>query len=389
MRLGAKLPIVVASSILALIVATSRAQQPAPARSGLGNNAALRYWQAYAQLPKLDERQEKLLAEPGDGTSDDAAKLVESGSNALLYLHRGAAIGPCDWGLHPEDGPYLLLPHLGKGRDLARLACLKARGDFSRGDGAAGVREVGDTFVMGRHLGSDLTAIITYLVQLAVERTAIEAAAPHLAGLDPAALDQLDKRLASLPPGGTLEQCMRVERDSFLEWAVSHLRQMNDQDPWKQRVLGPFASHPESREAQDKVDKVVAACGGTREGVLRQFEAMRPLYEELGPILRLPRDEFRAKFADLQERAKSNPVAVEVLPSMTKVYDRDAAGRTRMTMLRAAIAVVRGGPDKARDFKDAAGNPLEYAATADGFELRSKVVDDDKPVTLKVGGKKQ
>jgi hypothetical protein len=381
------MPIVVAFSLIVLIIAGSRAEQPPRPRSGLGDNAALRYWQAFSQLPKLDERQEKLMAEPGGGTSEDAARREASGKDALLYLHRGAAIGSCDWGLHREDGPYLLLPHLGKGRDLARLACLKARGDFARGDGAAGVREVGDTIVMGRHLSSDLTAIISYLVQLAVERTAIEAVAPHLAGLDPAALDRLDKRLASLPPGGTLEQCMAVERDSFLEWAVSHLRQMNDQDPWKERVLGPFTAN-ESQQEKDKIDRVVAACGGTREGVLRQFEAMRPLYEELGRILRLPRDEFRAKFADLQERAKSNPVAAEVLPSMTRVYDRDAAGRTRMTLLRAAIAVVRNGPDKARDFKDAAGNPPEYAATADGFELRSKVVDDDKPVTLKVGGKK-
>jgi len=388
MRFRVILPIVAASSIVTLLAVLSPAQQPAPARNGLGNNAALRYWQAFAHLPKLDGRQEKLLAEPGDGTSDDAAKLAESGKDALLYLHRGAAIVPCDWGLHPEDGPYLLLPHLGKGRDLARLACLKARADFARGDGAAGVGEVADTVVMGRHLSADLTAIISYLVQLAVERTAIDAVAPHLAGLDPAALDELDKRLASLPPGGTLEQCMRVERDSFMEWAVTHLRQMNDQDHWKERVLGPFAVN-ESQESKDKVDKVVAACGGTREGVLRQFEAMRPQYEELGRILRLPRDEFLAKFADLQERAKGNPVAVEVLPSMTRVYDRDAAGRTRMTMLRAAIAVIRDGPGKARDFKDAAGNSLEYVATADGFELRSKVVDDDKPVTLKVGGKKQ
>jgi hypothetical protein len=162
---------------------------------------------------------------------------------------------------------------------------------------------------------------------------------------------------------------------------------MNDQDPWKERVLGPFTAN-ESRREKDKVDRVVAASGGTREGVLRQFEAMRPMYDELGRILKLPRDDFRARFAELQGRAKGNPVAVEVLPSMTKVYDRDAAARTRMTMLRAGIAVVRSGPEKARDFKDAAGNPLEYAATADGFELRSKVVDDDKPVTLKFAGKK-
>ena len=102
----------------------------------------------------------------------------------------------------------------------------------------------------------------------------------------------------------------------------------------------------------------------------------------------LTREQFVAKFNELQERAKANPVAVEVLPSMVRVYDRDAAGRTRMTMLKAAVAVVRGGPDRTKEFKDTAGSVIEYRATDDGFELRSKVMDEVKPVTLKVGGKK-
>jgi hypothetical protein len=122
--------------------------------------------------------------------------------------------------------------------------------------------------------------------------------------------------------------------------------------------------------------------------VLRRFEELQPFYEEIGRIIRLPRDQFSAKFADLQARAQSNPLAVEVLPSMVRVYDVDAAGRTRLTMLKAAIAVARGGADKAKGFKDAAAQPLEYHETAEGFELRSKVAVDDKPVTLKVGGKK-
>jgi hypothetical protein len=388
MRLGPKLACLIGFTPIVLLAAAASAQRPGES-GGLGQNAALRYWQAFAHLPKADEARQALLAESPSAKppSADAAKLAASGKDSVLYLHRGAAIGPCDWGLHTEDGPYLLLPQLGKGRDLARLACLKARVDFADGRPGDAVDTAADTIVMGRHLSAGQTAIISYLVQLAVERTAIETLATHLAGLDAAALERLDRRLAALPPGGSLEQCMRVERDSFLEWAVKHLREMKDTDPWKERVLGPFAAS-ESKEDKEKIDKVVAACGGTREGVLRQFEAMRPFYEELGRMLRLPRDEFRAKFADLQARAKDNPVAVEVLPSMTKVYDRDAAGRTRMDLLRAAIAVARGGPDKARAFKDAAGNPLEYSATADGFELRSKVTDDDKPVTLKVGGKK-
>src|SRR5438045_2640049 len=208
-------------------------QQPRQA-TGLGQNAALRYWQAFSQLPKMEEG-------AAAGSDAESAKLAESGANALLYLRRGAAIGPCDWGLHHEDGPYLLLPHLSKGRDLARLAALKARLDLAAGRQPEAVDTAADALVMGRHLSGDLTAIVSYLVQLAVERTEIEALAPHLAGLDAAALERLDKRLAALPPGGSLEACMRVGRDSFLDWAVNQLRQMNDNDPWEEKVLGPFS----------------------------------------------------------------------------------------------------------------------------------------------------
>jgi hypothetical protein len=381
------LTVLMVITTLTLFTAQAPAQQRQPQPTPLGQNAALWYWQAFAHMARLDDEQRKLLSAPpaAPAPGAEAAALADAGKDALLYLHRGAAIPACDWGLHPEDGPYLLLPHLAKGRDLARLACLRARGEFARGDGPAGVDDAADTLVMARHLSADLTAIITYLVQLGVERISIEAVAPHLAGLDKASLDRLDQRLAALPPGGSLEACMRVERDAFIDWAISHLRQMKDQDPWKEKVLQPMSSSPES---PTDVDAIVAACGGTRQGVLKALEGLRPYYDELARLLPLPRDQFRARLADLEKRMEGNPIARAVMPSMQRVYDRDAAGRTRLTLLKAAIAVVRAGPEKARDFKDASGASIEYQATPDGFELRSKVVDEDQPVVLKVGGKR-
>ena len=389
MRPRGVLSVVAVFATIVLFAAPLRAQRPPDGANPLGHNAALRYWQAFAHLPRLDERQQQLLgaAPTADAPDPASAKLADVAKDALIYLRRGAAIGPCDWGLHPEDGPNLLLPHLAKGRDLARLACVGARRDLAGNDQTRGVESAADAIVLARHLSTDLTAIVSYLVQLAVERNAIETLAPHLGGLDAAALDALDRRLASLPPGGSLEACMKVEREAFLDWAIGHLRRMNDQDPWKERVLGPFAAD-ESGQGRAQVDAAVAAAGGTRAGVLKQLEALRAHYEQIPPIARLPREQFRAKLAELEKQSEANPFATLVLPTMAKVYDRDAAGRTRMTMLKAAIAVVRDGPERAKEFKDAAGAPLEYQATGDGFELRSKVVDEDKPVMLKVGGKR-
>ena len=352
-------------------------QQPG---GGLGQNAALQYWQAFAHLPKVPA--------PGDtGPDPDEARLVESGKDALLYLHRGASVGPCDWGLHREDGPYLLLPHLAKGRDLGRLANMKVRRDFAAGNGREAADTAADTIVMARHLSSDPTAIISYLVQLAVERAAIENLAPHLGALDAASLEALDRRLASLPPGGSLEACVRVERDLGTGWSIRELRKMNDQDPWKDRVLTPY-SFNEGGPQPAKVEALAAAAGGTREGALKQFESLLPYLDELDRMIKLPRDPFRAKLADLEQRIKGNAFAEAALPAMGRFYDNDAAGRARLTMLRAASAVLRGGPDRLKQFKDPYGGTFDYQPTDDGFELRSKVTEKDQPVVLKVGGKR-
>jgi hypothetical protein len=54
------------------------------------------------------------------------------------------------------------------------------------------------------------------------------------------------------------------------------------------------------------------------------------------------------------------------------------------------MAVVQGGPDRLKDFKDPFGDgPFEYRALDRGFELKSKLLFRDQPVTLTVGtGKK-
>ena len=93
----------------------------------LGANAALKYWQAFAQLPKFTDAQEhKLNAEyltmPLDA---HAREIVTRADYALRMMHRAAALPRCDWGLGYEDGIELLLPHAQAARTLSTLACLR------------------------------------------------------------------------------------------------------------------------------------------------------------------------------------------------------------------------------------------------------------------------
>src|SRR6185312_6219422 len=81
--------------------------------SDMGANAALKYWQAFAQLPRLTDAQErKLNAEfltmPLDAS---AREIVAKADYALRMMHRGSSLPRCDWGLGYEEGIELLLPH--------------------------------------------------------------------------------------------------------------------------------------------------------------------------------------------------------------------------------------------------------------------------------------
>ena len=57
-----------------------------------------------------------------------------------------------------------------------------------------------------------------------------------------------------------------------------------------------------------------------------------------------------------------------------------------MALFKAALAVVKGGPDKLKDIKDPFGDgPFEYRALDKGFELKSKLLFKGQPVMLTVG----
>ena len=61
-------------------------------------------------MPTFDKDQEKLLAEWNTVSLNDAAvKNLITGSRAsLMYLHRGAKMRHCDWGLDYNDGISLM-----------------------------------------------------------------------------------------------------------------------------------------------------------------------------------------------------------------------------------------------------------------------------------------
>jgi hypothetical protein len=361
------------------------AGQAPDAKSDAAGNAAMKYWQAFGLLPNLTMEQEKIVREWDKAPLDAAAlKLIEQARNSLQYLHRAARLPRCDWALDYEDGISLLIPHLSKARTLAQLAALRARHEFAQGPPKAGWDDVMALFRLARHVETD-PLMIDQLVGFAIEGMAIQAAAPYLPDAK-TGLPELAATLDRLPAGPTFAQMLQVEKRTSADWLVRELRAAEKnkagswQDVWKELLGGPS-------EAGAPAPKVPAAK--TLDEAVKMLEDLPPLYEEVAKLTELPWAEFNPRYATFIEKARAaNPAAAAFLPAMNHVVAAKRRADARFALFRAAVAVVQGGPDKVKDHKDPFGDgPFDYTATDGGFELKSKLIFRDQPVTLTVGKK--
>ncbi|HWE96809.1 MAG TPA: hypothetical protein VG269_22810 [Tepidisphaeraceae bacterium] len=365
-----------------IVAAETPANATRPDGQHAAPNAAVEYWLAFAVLPPMDERQHAILDNVAAANLDaDATRLIDASANSLKQLHRGATIRECDWGLHYEDGPMLLLPHLGKARDLSRLACLRARAEFQKGDAAGAVEDLADALTLARHGGGDAT-LIAILVQDAIEQMAINVAAANLPGVKGTALQDFSNRLSQLPAGGSLkESAVRIERQFGLDWLINELKHVKPGENWQDRIGGIIGAG----EGTPTFQELVKSGGNDVQNVIKRLEASRPYYEQIVPLFDLPPDQFHPRAEALFKQFATDAWGKMMLPDFAKVYDKHMSAEVRLAMLRAAVAVQEGGPDALKTIKDPAGGAFEHHATPGGFELQSKFAVDGKPVTLKVG----
>jgi hypothetical protein len=367
-------------------VAGAVASEPVAARGDLNANAALHYWQAFASLPRLDEAQQKKLAGcltlPLD---DEARRLVQAGSDAFRELHHGAALPQCVWGVSFQDGFFAVLQHSSAARQLANLACLRIRLAFAEGRNAAAVDDVLATLTLARHVSTDGT-LLSFLVGGVIEHLMLETVAAHLPALDAKAREQLPTRLDRLPPGGTLAACVKTEERAGLDWFLAQVKATKD----REALLNLFVIFHDKDRA--KAEKLLEACGGTADGVVKQAEALRPIYHEFARKMSLPPEQFDREWNEAAQKMKGNPIFQFLAPALGKCRQADARLQTRRALMKAALAVLRDGPDVLKNHPDPFGDgPFAYDGFEGGFVLRAKMkLPDGKPMTLTVGqrGKK-
>jgi len=360
----------------------------AEAASDLGANAALKYWQAFATLPKLTDADQKMLEESLTEPLDAHARaLVARAEYALRMMHRGAALPRCDWGLPAEEGIEIRLIHVDGARVLSSLACLRARVRFEEGKSADAIDDLVAALTLGRHTSQNAVLIMT-LAGYAIEHRVSETLALYLPKLNARMIKDLKTRLDALPPGGTPATGMRYEERFWLDWFVRKVKEAKDRDSLLD-VLALASVEPEgkNRDPREKGRAFLKECGGTAAGALKCAEETRSSYARVAKMLDLPSDQFEKDFEREARKQAGNPVFKVFFPAVVKVRQAQARADVHRALLSAALAVRLDGRDALKKHPDpVVGGPFEYVAFKGGFELRSKLKGrDGKPVALTVG----
>jgi hypothetical protein len=230
---------------------------------------------------------------------------------------------------------------------------------------------------MARHVGRD-PMMICLLVRFLIEGFVIDLVAPYVPEVK-ASYDGALKTFKELPPAPDLRQCIRAEKRYFAEWMINKLQEEEDRELgasvklWRQ-VLGPDA--PQELKDIDSFSQIKKA-----------YADLPKVYDELEKLVALPKPEFDEQYPKYRERVTANSALVRYfLPNIEQLLAKEHRNDARMAMMFAAIAVVESGQEKLKDIKDPFGDgPFEYRALDSGFELRSTLEFEGKPVTLTVG----
>jgi hypothetical protein len=355
-----------------------------PRESG---NAAMKYWQAIALLPNFDEKQEKMLENwkviPLDA---EANNLLQTSQAMMKYMRRASACTHCYWDLEYNEGPMLLLPHLAKCRTLGRLAALQIRSEFEAGKPASAV----DTFLtlvtLARHAGSE-PIIISILVGYAIESFALEAISPYLPDLDKVLVGKLASSMANLPKMVPMQETLHTEKVYMLGWLIKQMEAAEKEQPGNWHKTLSSLLGPESEKEKNNNLKLLNSIESYAKA--RQLASdLMLVYDEFAKVFSLPAAQRDGRCEELLQQArKNNPLAVMLLPALTKTIASENRYQARLALFQAALEVVQKGPEQLKTIPDPFGNsPFEYKQLTHGFELTSKLHSSDgKQVSYSVG----
>jgi len=190
-----------------------------------GDNAALRYWSAFAEMEDsgVTQKQAKELNQILAGTAPyndlEYKDLIEKNRTALQTMARGSALPNCNWGIDYQLGPDAPMDYVRKALELGRLNVLYAFHLSLSGDKDGAVRALAAGVRFSRDVANGGTLFATLIAKslLAADFRAM-AFMVHVDRLSASERMVLEKSVAQLAPSGLdWQSAMRRELDVLKE----------------------------------------------------------------------------------------------------------------------------------------------------------------------------
>ncbi len=391
-------------AVLIFVTAISTAARAEPkANSDLGQNAALKYWQAIAMLPVLAEDERDLVSSPLESPVDRRMReVIAKAEPALKLMHKGALIESCDWGTDMSEGFGILLPHCSKVRELARLAVLRARTRLVDGDIIEAYVDLVSTLQFAHHVGDYGTTLIETLIDITIRNMVFETLAPMGPALTASQREELAAILIEIQSVDAMTKIVEREREVMPPYYEKLLRD--------QGAAGFVSVLTEVGIDQRLVLQFqdLLADPAYHSFVISRFEkAYQKLSEQMrqahtnatgndedygNRVKRSLQQAFAEseKFDDDTETALAKLVDKLVLETVGSYGAANAAvasSTIRHAMLIAVITHIDTGRDSAVNAIDPiTKKPFEQRSVAGKpgwIELTSIIVHDGKPVSLK------
>lgn len=243
------------------------------------DNAALRYWTAFAALqdPPADAATTDLLLRVAEGGAPwDEGRLgaiLDANSQGLDIMARASTLRACDWGVEYQLGPEAPIPHLAKARVLGRLNVLAGMRLAARGQ----TPEAVDRWLAGvrfsQHLAQGGTLISLFSAQSILLPT-LQALAGEVSRLNPESRAKVDAGVRALP-------------ETAFDWPDAMRREESALATGVRLKLVPNVS------AQDLV-------------------ALRTAVSQIADAMRLPPDRARAALASVKLGSLPYPSPIKV-----------------------------------------------------------------------------
>jgi len=371
-------------------------------------NPALLYYRAFLLAPNpMSEADMTYLASKKameQKLPERFGGILAGYDNEFLLVRQAAhAKVACDWGVDLSPGPNTSLPHLGRAKAVCQAAQWRAVWALQHGRQEEARDELLAAFVLGRNSGSD-PFIIGALVQDTIESSNYATVARYFGEFSPATLQQLAEGFDAAPARRTMAACIPSEREIYV-WSLNKILALRKEHPNDDaKVMTGFRDcgivmAMNFIGESNFWPQLVAASGGTSEGVIKLLHEMEPIYPRITELMTLPEPEYeiQARQFSGELRESQNPFLAAlksfltgwVLGSQRHLFRAtEFRVQAQLAMVHAAVEYKLHGEAGFKSVMDPFGNGpfgfqrFVFKGADRGFEVKSAYAGADAPFVM-------